>query len=519
MLVDDQKEVTAFLSDAASYGLEGRVEVLETHISRVFLVGERAYKLKRAVKLPYLDYSTVSLRRLNCEKEVELNSLSTPELYLGVRTIQRDAEGNLSFGADGMLVDAIVEMRRFPQEHLLDKIAEEGTLSISMLDDLTRMIVEFHSAAAIVSAESGAENMRSVIDINAAGFRTSQVFTPVEQANISKSLRERLAKHAAILDRRSRDGKIRHCHGDLHLRNLCLVNGTPRLFDRIEFNDRIATVDVLYDLAFLLMDLWHRGFKDHANRVANRYADLSGEDNGFVLLPFFMAIRASVRAHVIATQVQEAAGDAQLEALARSYYQLAVTLLQQAPPILVAIGGFSGSGKTTIADALAGRIGPPPGARILESDRIRKGLLGAPAFTHLGDDAYAPPVTRMVYAKIADRAETILASGAAVVADAVYSEPTRRLQIDAVARKLHVEFLGLWLDVPIDVLRARISARLPGQSDATTQVLEAQVAKGAGHMDWLQFDGSQTAEIIIEDIIKKLKLRRFRELGDDGLQI
>ncbi|TIV74097.1 MAG: aminoglycoside phosphotransferase, partial [Mesorhizobium sp.] len=220
------------------------------------------------------------------------------------------------------------------------------------------------------------------------------------------------SRHAGLLDRREAAGRVRRCHGDLHLRNICVFDGEPRLFDCIEFNDQIATVDVLYDLAFLLMDLWHRGFPQFANLVMNRYLDDADDEDGFVLLPFLMAVRAAVRAHVTATQVEESSQDStKLIAEARSYFHLAQTLLAETPPRLVAIGGLSGSGKTTVAEALAAQIGAPPGARIVESDRIRKAMHGVAAETRLPAKAYRPGVSERVYRQIAWLAELILAEG------------------------------------------------------------------------------------------------------------
>ena len=175
------------------------------------------------------------------------------------------------------------------------------------------------STAAAVSA-----NLAGVLDINEAGFATSHVFAKAEIDTFSKVFRTALTRHSKLLDRREAAGKVRRCHGDIHLRNICLLDGEPRLFDCIEFNDQIATVDVLYDLAFLLMDLWHRGFPEFASLVMNRYLDEGDDEDGFVLLPFFMAVRAAVRAHVTATQVEEGSTDSEkLIAEARSYFDLA----------------------------------------------------------------------------------------------------------------------------------------------------------------------------------------------------
>ncbi|TIW41870.1 MAG: aminoglycoside phosphotransferase, partial [Mesorhizobium sp.] len=244
------------------------------------------------------------------------------------------------------------------------------------------------------------------------------------------------------------------------------------LFDWVEFNDQIASTDVLYDLAFLLMDLWHRGFPDLANLVMNRYLDEADDEDGFALLPFFMAVRAAVRAHVTATQVEEGSADsARLVAEARSYFALAQELLREKPPRLIAIGGLSGSGKTTIAELLAAHIGAPPGARIVESDRIRKAMHGVPAQTRLPDRAYRPEFSERVYREMAWRAGLILSEGGSVVADAVFDRPADRDRIEKAASSRGVAFAGFWLEADPLLLWRRISERRGGPSDATVDVL------------------------------------------------
>lgn len=501
MITDDQRAVTSFLSEASSYGLSGPVEVMETHISRIFLVGDRAFKMKRAVKLPYVDFSTPELRVAACEKEQALNARTTPELYLGVRRIYRAARGRLSFLPPGTLVDAVVEMKRFDQSALFDRMAMEGELTAALMTDVARMIAVFHAGVPVAEGEGGAANILGVLDINKAGFATSTVFSEPEQATIDRLFRNRLETVAAHLDRRAKAGKVRLCHGDLHLRNLCLLDGQPRLFDCIDFNDRIATVDVFYDLAFLVMDLWHRGLKDHANLVANRYCDAAGEEEGFALLPFFTALRAAVRAHVTATQADEAGGDERLEALARSYHDLAIRTLEGTAPRLIAIGGFSGSGKSTVADGLAAHLGPAPGARLIESDRVRKALHGVSPETHLDAAAYNPEMSARVYAEMASRACTVLAAGASVVADAVHDKPERRLAIEDAAAKADVPFTGVWLEAPAETLRARVSARQRGQSDATPDVLEKQLTKGVSGLTWHRVDATGPVDAVIDDVL------------------
>ncbi|SFB77987.1 AAA family ATPase [Tropicimonas isoalkanivorans] len=485
MLVQDQRATMEFLANPESHGGTGPVEVVETHISAVFLTGARAFKLKKAVHLPYADFSTPQIRLAACEKELALNRATTPALYLGVRRITRGPDG-LTFDGDGELVDAVVEMVRFDQSSLFDGLAKRGVLTAACLDELAGEIVAAHDAAAVVHGESGAENVRGVLDINRAGFGESRVFDPAEIDAIDGAFRSALDRHAALLDARAAAGAIRRCHGDLHLRNICLFEGRPRLFDCIDFNDRLATVDVLYDFAFLAMDLWHRGMEVQANQLTNRYLDLAGQEDGYPLMPLFTALRAAVRAHVTATRAEGVKGEEadRARASARAYYDLALEILDPRAPQLVAIGGLSGSGKSTLAATLAPRLGAPPGARRLESDRIRKAMFGVGAATHLPQEAYTDAVSDAVYGQITQRAASLVAAGCAVVADATFDRAGRR---DAIATCVgDAPFLGVWLEADPAVLHQRLTSRDSGASDADAAVLDAQLSRDPGIIAWLR---------------------------------
>ncbi|WP_102960333.1 AAA family ATPase [Mangrovicella endophytica] len=501
-----QDEVIRWLSETALADHEESVETIETHISRIVLSGQRAFKMKRAITLPYADFSTPERRLAACKKEVALNRRTAPELYLGTRLITREAGGTFTFDGPGELVEAAVEMRRFDQSCLLDHMAEAGMLTPSLMTQVAGVIADFHRSVPPVHAGSGAANIAAVMDINRAGFATSHVFAADEVAALDSSFRAALRSHTGLLDRREAAGRVRHCHGDLHLRNICLLDGIPRLFDCIEFNDALATIDVLYDLAFLLMDLWHRKCPTLASLVANRYLDIADEEDGFALLPFFMALRAAVRAHVIATQCQAMRTEAppeerqRLVAEARAYFALAGEILRPVPPRLVAIGGFSGSGKTTVADALAPHLGAPPGARVLESDRIRKAMHGVSAETRLPDAAYSATISASVYRTIAERIGSILESGGSVVTDAVFDRTSDRVRVQQAAIARGVRFLGVWLETDPDVLRQRVRGRKGGPSDATLDVLSRQLAGTLTELTWHRIDAGRDLQAVVDEV-------------------
>ena len=256
------------------------------------------------------------------------------------------------------------------------------------------------------------------------------------------------------------------------------------------------------------MDLWHRGFFEFANLVANRYLDESDDEDGFVLVPFFMAVRAAVRAHVTATQANSSSVDVEkLAAEARSYFDLARLMLEKHPARLIAIGGLSGSGKTTIAEALAAHVGAPPGARIVESDRIRKAMHGVAPETRLPEKAYRPEVSVKVYHQMGWRASLILSEGGSVVADAVFDNASNRELIERAAREASVTFVGVWLHTDPSVLLQRVSARRESVSDATIDILARQLQRNVDDVGWVRLDAALGAAEIVGRILRLDRVR------------
>ena len=509
MVVDDQRDVVAFLATPAAYGVRAApvdaVERIDTHISIVWLAGDRAYKLKRAVRFDYVDFSTVERRRTACEAEVRLNRRTAPSLYLGTRPVTREADGSLAIDGRGTPVDWLVEMARFDEATLFDRLADGRRLDLELMEGLAEAIAGLHAVAEPQTDHGGRDGMAWVIDGNALGFAEhgTGVLDPSACARLTASTRAALGRHQDLLETRRRGGMVRRCHGDLHLRNICLVGGQPTLFDAIEFNDEIACVDVLYDLAFLLMDLWRRDLHAHANVVFNEYLTRTLDLTGLPVLPLFLACRGAVRAKTSATAAAVQPDETrrrEQQAAARRYLALAQTFLSPrspASPRLVAIGGLSGSGKSTVARRLAPELGAPPGALVLRSDVIRKMLRGVPPLTRLAEEAYAPEVSRCVYRTIADRALVALNAGHSVIADAVYALPGERDAIAAAARAAGARFDGIWIDAPPAILERRIAARQADASDADPGVLQRQLQTNVGRMDWTRVDGSGAVDGVL----------------------
>jgi hypothetical protein len=407
----EEAELIAFLSDPASHIEQPEtIERIETHAARVFLVGRKAFKIKKRVKLPFLDFSTLASRQQALERELELNRDHAREIYLGVSPINRNLDGALTFG-EGTVVDYALVMNRFDQDGLLARIAANGPLSPAVAKELADMVARYHRTVPIADGTSGSDIMRDTVSGLAAGLTdaapASTVASMVEFARLALA---EVVLLGPLLEARGVAGHVRRCHGDLHLGNIVLRDGRAIAFDALEFDERLARIDVLYDLAFLLMDLDVRGDRASANIVLNTYvteAPTGGEIEGLTALPLFLATRAAVRALVAlegALQKPEGQDGEDIER-ARWYANAANAYLAPPKPILVAIGGLSGTGKSTLAASLAPLVGPAPGALTLRTDVERKKLFEVPETVRLTVDHYAEQASDDVYAILYDKTE------------------------------------------------------------------------------------------------------------------
>ena len=320
----------------------------------------------------------------------------------------------------------------------------------------------------------------------------------------------RWRKQATLLDARQQQGKVRRCHGDLHLRNICLFEGKPTLFDCIEFSDEIACIDTLFDLAFLLMDLEHRGLRGLGNILFNRYLDRSGDDAGLAALPLFLSVRASIRAKVAvaALKVQKDTGSKGPRRSRRGPISISPRgCSQPLPPRLIAIGGLSGSGKSTVAAGFAADFAPAPGARHLRSDVLRKTMMQVAPETRLPPSAYTQAVSERVYRNAREQAAAALAAGYSAIVDANFIDASERAAIAAVASEAGVPFTGLWLTAPDDVLRDRVARRRGNSSDADRTVLEQQLKAELGAMSWRKVDVSGDAAAALDAARTVLSIR------------
>ena len=519
MITEDQSEIVAFLSSPSTHA-GAAVERIETHASVVFLAGERAWKLKRAVRYDYLDFSTAERRKAMCDAEVRINRRTAPALYRGVVAVTRERDGSLALGGPGVPVDWLVEMARFDQDGLFDRLAARGALDIALMPPLASAIARFHLSVERRLDHGGRSGIAWVIDGNETGFaeQGAGILDPAVSVDVTSEARRVLDRHGALLDARRDAGFVRQCHGDLHLRNIVLLDGRPTLFDAIEFNDAIACIDVLYDLAFLLMDLWRRQLPRHANALFNGYLAAAEDVDGIRLLPLFLSCRAAVRAKTSATSANlqsDPSRRSELQALARDYLAMAATLLEPPPPSLIAVGGFSGSGKSTLAQALGPSVGAVPGAVIIRSDEIRKRLCGVDPLVRLGPEGYTADISRRVYAAAAERAGAVVRAGHAAIVDAVFARPADREAIEQAAGAAGVPFVGLWLDAPETTLIERSVRRHFDPSDADADVIRGQLAQSTGPIRWHRIDASSSPGAAVRDaaavLDRSLKDRRIRD--------
>jgi aminoglycoside phosphotransferase family enzyme/predicted kinase len=514
MVTEDQTATVEFLGSPATHGGVSVARV-ETHASIVFLAGARALKLKRAVKYDYLDFSTAAQRKTMCEAEIRVNRRTAPSLYRGIVAIVRRPDGSLALGGTGEPVDWVVEMNRFDENGLFDRLATGDALPVDLMAPLGAAIAQFHTRAERRPNHGGRRGIRWVIDGNTRGFAEEGegIIDAHAAERLANASHHALARHGAHLDRRREAGSVRECHGDLHLRNIVLVDGRPTLFDAIEFNEEISCIDVLYDLAFLLMDLWRRRLPQHANAVLNAYLSETGDFAGAGLLPLLLSCRSAVRAKTSASAARlqtDAARRRELEDMARGYLELAGTLLNPPAPCLIAIGGFSGSGKSTLARALAPAVGAVPGALILRSDEVRKRRCRVSPLTRLGASGYTADVTRLVYKTIDERAATIIAGGHAAIADAVFARPPDRHAIEQVANAASIPFVGLWLEAPEHVLVSRSGGRQADPSDADPSVVRAQLAAGAGTIQWQRIPAAEGPDRVLQRAMRVIRMHMAR---------
>ncbi len=456
------------------------IEIIQTHASYVFLTGEYAYKLKKSVNFGFLDYSILAKRKYFLETELNLNKKIASDLYLAVIPIVNQ-NNKLTLGGIGEIVEYTLQMRQFPQDNLFTNLLAANKLSSDRLMELGKIVAQFHQTAdtnEYISSFGTVANIRVAIEQN---YHQSQKYLGVvqtqEQLEATKAYTDYfLNEREELFNTRIKQHKIKECHGDLHLKNICLWQNKIQLFDRIEFNESFRFVDTFYDIAFTVMDLDARSQPDLANAFLNSYLEYTGDWTGLLLLPFYLSRQAYVRAKVnsfllddpeVSTDIKK-----QAKKTASDYYRQAYQYTQTKSGNLILMSGLSGSGKSTVAQYLAKK----QGAIHLRSDAVRKHLAGIPIDEPGQDDLYSTEMTQQTYTRLLELGLLLATAGFTVILDAKYDRLVQRQTAISQADTQHIPIKIIQCNAPVSVLRDRLNKRQGDISDATADLITSQQA-------------------------------------------
>jgi aminoglycoside phosphotransferase family enzyme/predicted kinase len=502
--------VTALLDPAVYPHPVTRVDLVETHISWVFLAGDRVYKVKKPVDLGFLDFTTLERRRFFCEEEVRLNRRLTHDVYLGVVEL-KGADG-LRFDGAGPTREVAVVMRRLPDERMLDRLVREGRAAPTLLDDLGRIVARFHAGAPTggeIDGLGGLDTVRANWEENFV--QTADLGPDVLPAAWRRSIRAWvdafLAREAPRFAARVAAGRSRDCHGDLQAQHVCCTEPI-QIFDCIEFNHRFRYGDTASEIAFLAMDLDRLGRPDLAVHFLNAYLEECGDYGALPLLDFYRAYRAFVRGKVLGFQI---AARPEAAAKARDRFALALGYTERQPrPALLITSGIVGSGKSTVARHLAARLG----AIVVRTDAVRKRLAGVPLTEHepagFGEGRYTADMGRRTYAEALRLAAETLEAGWPALVDGAFSSAALRDEARRLAARHGVPFTLLWCDAPDAVLAERLRRREEDVREVSDARLPLLARHRAGYEppehdpDAVRVDTTEPTEATVERLLRRL---------------
>ena len=495
----------------------GTIEVVETHISWIFLTDSYAYKVKKPLNLGFLDFSTLEKRRHFCNEELRLNRRLCPEIYLAVVPV---AQSDNAFFVDreGEVIDYAVKMVRFDRTMELDRMLSSGLINIRHIDSLATLVAEFHQSIPAVKAETGFGHPLNLIKPILANFiHTEPVASNRGEATRLAEVKEwTLREHQrlySLFELRQHKGFIRQCHGDMHTGNMVWWKNRIFIFDCIEFNENLSKIDVISDLSFLFMDLEHAGYPAFAWRFLNNYLTETGDYSALTLLRFYAVYRAMVRAKVTAIRYVQTTDESTKKRILEehfSYLQLAERFTCKQKPLLVLTCGVSGSGKTTLAIEIAQRIGSVH----IRSDIERKRLAGLKQLERSDnttkDSLYSEEMGLQTYKQMLDVATLCIEEGLRIIVDATFLKAeTRQMFIEA-ARRFHCECRILHFHAPLEVLKERVQKRyLTGNdaSEADVAVLMSQLEMQEAltrEEDGVSININTAEAVDVEGVVKKV---------------
>jgi uncharacterized protein len=451
---------------------------VQTHISYVFLTGEYAYKAKKPMNFGFLDYSTLEKRQHFCHEELRMNQRGAPGLYLDVLPITQSGD-DFALGGEGAAVEYVVKMRQFPESALLSSVYERGELTEELLVRLAKAIAQFHQTCPIndyIRSFGEVAKVRQAFDENyqqTEGYigrpQTQQQFDET-QAYTDRFFAER----ADLFTQRIQNNWIRECHGDPHLGNICLWQDELMLFDCIEFNEPFRFVDVMYDIAYIVMELALRQRPDLSAIFLSAYVEQTGDWEGLQVLPIYVNRQTYVRAKVTSFMLDDP-GVPEAEKQkgsdrAATYYRLAWDYAKPQQGKIFLTCGLSGSGKSTTAKQIARQTG----GIYIRSDAVRKHLGGVPLDQRGGDDLYSAEMTQQTYARLMELGVTLAQQGYTVILDAKYDRQDLRMAVIEAAKGAEIPLQIIHCDAPLEVLSDRLRQRTGDIADATADLLPQQ---------------------------------------------
>jgi aminoglycoside phosphotransferase family enzyme/predicted kinase len=463
-----------------SHPVQKPIEVIQTHISYVILTGDYAYKIKKPVKFSFLDFSTLSQRHHFIQEELRMNQPIAPDIYLEVLPIYQK-DNRFSFNHSGEPIEYVLKMNQFPQECLFINLFDQEKLTEKHLEELGKIVAQFHNKAQTndyIRSFGEVTKIKESIDNN---YRDTAKYIGLAQTQQQYEQTKQFtdtffSEKKKLLTTRQTNDKIKECHGDLHLKNICLWQDKIQLFDRIEFNEEFRFVDVMYDVAFTVMDLEARGRKDFSNIFLNTYLEQTGDWQGLQVLPLYLSRQAYVRAKVNSLMLEDSAvsDTTKQEAIATAsnYYKLAWKYSQPQQGKLILMSGLSGSGKTTVAQKIAKQIN----AIHIRSDAVRKHLAGISLNQQGGEEIYTPEMTEKTYQRLLELASLLVIQGFSVILDAKYDRRKWRESAIKLAQSQQISLQIIYCSAPMEVLRNRLLKRTQDISDATPDLLQKQQA-------------------------------------------